>query len=90
MPPFTLYIDADACPVKSQVFRVAERFIARGTALKAVAVSIATKAIPPRHQIAGLKNDATNRPSATAAISQGQYLIGMKAKSSAPGAVRLR
>jgi uncharacterized protein YaiI (UPF0178 family) len=31
-----LYIDAVACPVKAEVYRVAERFIARGTALKVV------------------------------------------------------
>ena len=37
--PIHLYIDADACPVKSEVYRVAERFVARGTALKVVVVS---------------------------------------------------
>ncbi|MGH8637852.1 MAG: YaiI/YqxD family protein [Burkholderiales bacterium] len=42
----TLYIDADACPVKSEVYRVAERFIARGTALKVVVVSNAPIAVP--------------------------------------------
>ena len=32
--PITLYIDADACPVKPEVYRVAERFYARSTALR--------------------------------------------------------
>jgi hypothetical protein len=30
----SLYIDADACPVKREVYRVAERHARRGTALK--------------------------------------------------------
>lgn len=44
--PITLYIDADACPVKQEVYRVAERFVLRGTALKAVVVSNAPIAVP--------------------------------------------
>src|SRR4051812_27554619 len=44
--PITLYIDADACPVKQEVYRVAERFLARGTALKVVVVSNAPIAVP--------------------------------------------
>jgi uncharacterized protein len=44
--PITLYIDADACPVKQEVYRVAERFVARGTALKVVVVSNAPIAVP--------------------------------------------
>ena len=42
----TLYIDADACPVKQEVYRVAERFLARGTALKVVVVSNSPIAVP--------------------------------------------
>ena len=49
MPPIHLTIDADACPVKSEVYRVAERFIARGTALRVVVVSNAPLAVP-RHE----------------------------------------
>ena len=49
--PITLYIDADACPVKSEVYRVAERFIARGTALKVVVVSNAPIAVPREEYI---------------------------------------
>ncbi len=42
----TLYIDADACPVKAEVYRVAERFLARGTVLKVVVVANAPIAVP--------------------------------------------
>ena len=44
--PITLYIDADACPVKAEVYRVAGRFVARGTALRVVVVSNAPIAVP--------------------------------------------
>ena len=44
--PITLYVDADACPVKQEVYRVAERFVLRGTALKVVVVSNAPIAVP--------------------------------------------
>jgi uncharacterized protein YaiI (UPF0178 family) len=30
-----IYIDADACPVKQEIYRVAERHARKGTALKA-------------------------------------------------------
>jgi hypothetical protein len=46
LSPITLYIDADACPVKSEVYRVAARFYARSTALKVVVVSNASIAVP--------------------------------------------
>ena len=44
--PITLYVDADACPVKQEVYRVAERFARRGTALKVVVVSNSPIAVP--------------------------------------------
>jgi hypothetical protein len=44
--PITLYVDADACPVKQEVYRVAERFVRRGTALKVVVVSNGPIAVP--------------------------------------------
>jgi uncharacterized protein YaiI (UPF0178 family) len=44
--PITLYVDADACPVKQEVYRVAERFIMRGTALKVVVVANTPIAVP--------------------------------------------
>ena len=44
--PIHLYIDADACPVKSELYRVAERFLRRGAALKVVVVANAPIAVP--------------------------------------------
>src|SRR6185312_3551182 len=44
--PITLYIDADACPVKQEVYRVAERHAGKGTALKVFVVSNAPIAVP--------------------------------------------
>jgi len=44
--PITLFIDADACPVKQEIYRVAERFVRRGTALKVVVVSNSPIAVP--------------------------------------------
>jgi uncharacterized protein YaiI (UPF0178 family) len=44
--PITVYIDADACPVKQEIYRVAERFLARGTALEVIVVSNAPFAVP--------------------------------------------
>ena len=46
MLPIHLYIDADACPVKQEVYRVAERFVRKGTALKVIVVSNAPIAVP--------------------------------------------
>ena len=42
----TLYIDADACPVKQEVYRVAERHVLKGTALKVLVVSNSPIAVP--------------------------------------------
>ena len=44
--PITLYIDADACPVKQEAYRVAERHALKGTALKVLVVSNSPIAIP--------------------------------------------
>ena len=44
--PITLYIDADACPVKQEVYRVAERHARKGTALKVLVVSNSPIAVP--------------------------------------------
>jgi uncharacterized protein YaiI (UPF0178 family) len=44
--PLTIFIDADACPVKGEVYRVAERHIARGTAITVAVVSNQPIAIP--------------------------------------------
>jgi uncharacterized protein YaiI (UPF0178 family) len=37
--PISLYIDADACPVKDEVYRVAERHLLKGVALKVFVVA---------------------------------------------------
>jgi hypothetical protein len=44
--PITLLIDADACPVKDEVYRVAERHLARGLAVKVAVVSNQPIAVP--------------------------------------------
>jgi len=44
--PITLYIDADACPVKNEIYRVAERHALKGTALKVLVVSNSPIAVP--------------------------------------------
>jgi uncharacterized protein YaiI (UPF0178 family) len=42
----TIYIDADACPVKVEAYRVAERHALRGTALKVLVVTNSPIAVP--------------------------------------------
>lgn len=42
----TIYIDADACPVKQEIYRVAERHARKGTALKVFVVSNSPIAVP--------------------------------------------
>jgi uncharacterized protein YaiI (UPF0178 family) len=49
--PITLYIDADACPVKQEVYRVAERHAFKGTALKVFVVSNSPIAAPRNEMI---------------------------------------
>lgn len=44
--PIAIYVDADACPVKAEVYRVAERHAARGLAIKVYVVSNSPIAIP--------------------------------------------
>jgi uncharacterized protein len=41
-----LYIDADACPVKQEIYRVAERHALKGTAIKVFVVSNSPIAAP--------------------------------------------
>ena len=42
----SIYIDADACPVKQEVYRVAERHALKGTAMKLFVVSNSPIAVP--------------------------------------------
>jgi uncharacterized protein YaiI (UPF0178 family) len=44
--PVAIYIDADACPVKQEVYRVAERHAFKGVALKVFVVSNSPIAVP--------------------------------------------
>jgi uncharacterized protein YaiI (UPF0178 family) len=44
--PISLYIDADACPVKQEAYRVAERHALKGTAIKVLVVSNSPIAVP--------------------------------------------
>jgi uncharacterized protein len=44
--PISIYIDADACPVKQEVYRVAERHALKGTALRVFVVSNSPIAVP--------------------------------------------
>jgi uncharacterized protein len=46
MTPITLYINADACPVKQEIYRVAERHALKGAALKVFVVSNSPIAVP--------------------------------------------
>jgi uncharacterized protein YaiI (UPF0178 family) len=41
-----IYVDADACPVKQEIYRVAERHALKGTALKVFVVSNSPIAVP--------------------------------------------
>src|SRR5215469_15395454 len=42
----TIYVDGDACPVKQEVYRVAERHLLKGVAVKVFVVSNAPIAVP--------------------------------------------
>ena len=44
--PVAIYIDADACPVKQEVYRVAKRHALKGTAMKVFVVSNSPIAVP--------------------------------------------
>jgi hypothetical protein len=44
--PIILYIDADACPVKQEIYRVAERHALKGTTLKVLVVTNSPIAVP--------------------------------------------
>src|ERR1700678_1365966 len=46
LPIITVYIDADACPVKQEIYRVAERHARKGVALKVFVVSNGPIAVP--------------------------------------------
>ncbi len=74
--PILLYIDADACPVKQEIYRVAERFLRRGTALKVVVVSNSPIAVP--------RDDFIERVVVGAGLDEADNYIAERA---APGSV---
>jgi uncharacterized protein len=49
--PIAIYIDADACPVKPEVYRVAERHALKGAQLKVFVVSNSSIAVPREEMI---------------------------------------
>ena len=51
--PIALFIDADACPVKQEIYRVAERHALKGTALKVFVVTNSPIAVPRDFIIGG-------------------------------------
>ncbi len=66
--PISLYIDADACPVKSEVYRVAERHALKGVALKVFVVSNAPIAVP-REFLIGARTADRSTQSAQSSIA---------------------
>ena len=44
--PIAIYVDADACPVTAEIYRVAERHILKGDGLKVLVVSNSPIAVP--------------------------------------------
>jgi len=50
--PINIYVDADACPVKGEIYRVAERHLDRGAALMVHVVSNAPISVPREAYVA--------------------------------------
>jgi hypothetical protein len=74
--PILLFVDADACPVKQEVYRVAERFVQRGTALKVIVVSNSPIAVP--------RDDFVERVVVSAGMDEADNYIAERA---GPGSV---
>jgi len=74
--PILLFIDADACPVKQEIYRVAERFVRRGTLLKVVVVSNSPIAVP--------RDDFIERAVVGAGMDEADHYIAERA---GPGSV---
>ena len=55
--PIAIYIDADACPVKQEVYRVAERHARKGVALKIFVVSNSPIAVPRDFSVGGRREE---------------------------------
>ena len=50
--PIKIYVDADACPVKAEIYRVAERHLGRDAALTVHVVSNSPIAVPREQYVA--------------------------------------
>jgi uncharacterized protein len=72
MTPISLYIDADACPVKQEIYRVAERHAGKGVALKVYVVSNAPIAVP--------RDDMIQRVVVGAGMDAADHWIAERAK----------
>jgi uncharacterized protein YaiI (UPF0178 family) len=62
--PIAILVDADACPVKAEVYRVAERHLVKGADLKVFVVTNSAIAVPKHpaieHVIVGSDMDAAD------------------------------
>jgi uncharacterized protein YaiI (UPF0178 family) len=62
--PIAIYVDADACAVKGQVYRVAERHLLKGVALHIFVVANSAIAVPEdsaiERVVVGAGPDATD------------------------------
>ena len=73
----SLFIDADACPVKQEVHRVAERHVLKGTALKVIVISKGPS--PPHAVTTGYRPEAIGKyDRGTIAISIGTDACPMR------------
>ena len=68
----TIFIDADACPVKQEIYRVAQRHVLKGTALKVFVVSNAPIAVP--------RDDIIERIIVSAGMDEADNWIAERAK----------
>ncbi len=68
-----IYIDADACPVKQEIYRVAARHARKGTALKVFVVSNSPIAVP--------RNEFVERVVVGAAMDEADNWIAERARA---------
>src|SRR5262245_23999386 len=73
----SIYVDADACPVKQEVYRVAERHLVKGTVLKVFVVSNSPIAVP--------RHPAIERVVVAAGMDAADDWIAERAESGASG-----
>jgi uncharacterized protein len=73
--PITIYIDADACPVKQEIYRVAERHALKGVDLKVFVVSNSPIAVPRD------MGDLIERVVVGAGMDEADYWIAERARA---------